>query len=285
MEAKLLKLNELLAPLVQEGFLVAFSGGVDSAFLLWSAAQVQKQSGGRVVAVTAVSASMAQTERDDSRRFTQEFGIEHFWEESSELENPAYLKNDGSRCYHCKSELFHISERVLEKHNLKWLAYGYNTSDAGDFRPGHKAALERGVLFPLFEAGFSKTDIRNVLRKNKIFLSEKPASPCLSSRIMNGIPITPQKLAAVESMEKGLRDLGFSTFRVRYHEHQGAALARIETSKAERELLIKYFEEIGKLGKNAGFQWVTIDVLGYKMGGGNFLSDTQTTQGIASPSS
>lgn len=261
-------LCDRLAGLLPDGLVVAFSGGVDSAFLLWAAESVRRKRGGRVLALTAVSASMAEVERVDARRFATALGVEHSWEQSLELAQPAYAANDGTRCYYCKSELFRIGHDVADKRGYRWLAYGYNASDRGDVRPGHKAALENDVLSPLADAGLTKDDIRVLMRANGLDLADKPASPCLSSRLMVGVTVTPEKLKDVEDMEQLLREKGLRVFRVRLHEDGAKKFLRLEIAADEMARALEAREALVTEGRRRGYQWVTLDLGGYRMGGG-----------------
>jgi len=261
-------LNATLVRLLTDGLIIAFSGGVDSAFLLWAAESQRKRSGGKLLALTAVSASMAVQERDDAKMFADELGVEHSWEESHELENPAYLVNDTNRCYHCKSELFRIGHDIAEKRGYRWLAYGYNASDRGDVRPGHKAALENEVLSPLADAELTKDDIRIIMRAYGLALSEKPASPCLSSRLMHGVAVSPEKLQHVETLEAIMREAGVQVFRVRLHEEGSRKFFRIEVAPEEITKALPIRERLVETGKSLGYHWVLLDLAGYKMGGG-----------------
>lgn len=267
------RLSHQLRALLQDGLIVAFSGGVDSAFLLWVAEQQRRESGGRLLALTAVSASMASVEREDARTFAESLGVEHVWEESHELDNPLYAVNDSSRCYHCKSELFRIarataSRRLAEGSGFRWLAYGYNATDGRDVRPGHTAALENDVLAPLAASDLGKDDIRALMREHGLTLSEKPASPCLSSRLMTGVQVTPAKLKDVEEMESLIRLAGVRVVRVRLHEVAGRRLLRIEVAPDEIGRAIELRDDIVSEGHRRGYQWVTLDLAGYRMGGG-----------------
>jgi uncharacterized protein len=262
------RLHHELGKLLQDGLVIAFSGGVDSAFLLWTAEHVRRHGGGRLLALTAVSASMAQVERDDAARFARQLGVDHRWEQSQEVSDQRYAANNGDRCYYCKTELFRICHSVANKSGYKWLAYGYNHSDRADVRHGHRAALENNVLAPLAAAELSKDDIRTLMRANGLELSEKPASPCLSSRLMTGVPVTPAKLADVEAMEKILRDGGLRVFRARIHEGQAAKFIRIETVPEEMSLALQYREVLQREGSARGYRWVLLDLGGYRLGGG-----------------
>lgn len=267
--AKFETLCSRLQTLLPEGLIIAFSGGVDSAFLVWAAERVRKQHGGRLLALTAVSASMAEVERVDARRFATALGVEHAWEESHEGARREYVANDGTRCYYCKSELFRIGHEVAEKREYRWLAYGYNASDRGDVRPGHRAALENAVLSPLADAELTKDDIRTLMRAHGLMLSEKPASPCLASRLMVGVSVTPEKLKDVEDMETILRQAGLSVFRVRLHEDGAKRFLRIEVAPQEMARAIEAREALVGEARARGYQWVTLDLAGYRMGGGN----------------
>lgn len=267
------QLSDQLRVLLPDGLIIAFSGGVDSAFLLWAAERERRTTGGRLMALTAVSASMAGVEREDAHAFSLSLGVEHVWEESHELENPAYVVNDSSRCYHCKSELFRIakataSRRLAEGSGFRWLAYGYNATDCRDVRPGHAAALENDVLAPLAAAGLGKDDIRALMRAHGLPLSEKPASPCLSSRLMTGVRVTPAKLTDIEAIESLMRLAGVRVARVRLHEIGERRLLRIEVAPDEMERALALRDDIVSEGHRRGYQWVTLDLAGYRMGGG-----------------
>ncbi|MBI3542765.1 MAG: ATP-dependent sacrificial sulfur transferase LarE [Deltaproteobacteria bacterium] len=267
-ERKYHALRSQLAELLREGLIVAFSGGVDSAFLLWAAEQERRARGGRLLALTAVSESMARVERDDARAFATALGVEHDWETSLEVSKPEYVANDGSRCYHCKSELFRIGFDVARARGFAWLAYGYNASDRGDTRPGHRAALENNVRSPLADADLSKDDIRTLMRAHGLALSDKPASPCLSSRLMTGVRVTPEKLKHVEELEALCRAGGLREFRVRLHEEGAVRFLRVETAASEMARALEMRDELVREGLARGYRWVTLDLAGYKMGGG-----------------
>lgn len=268
LEAKFAALRANLRDLLRDGLIVAYSGGVDSAFLLWAAETERRESGGRLLAVTAVSASLAQVEREDAARFAAELGVEHRWEESGELSNPAYARNDLSRCYHCKTELFRLSHELAGRFDYAAIAYGYNASDRGDFRPGHQAAIENRILAPLDDAGLAKDDIRALMRAFGLPLSDKPSSPCLSSRLMTGVAVTPQKLKDVEDLETLLRDGGLQVFRVRLHEATAARWLRIEVAPDEMPRVLAVRDALQRAAKERGYQWVTLDLAGYRTGGG-----------------
>lgn len=251
-----------------DGLIVAFSGGVDSAFLLWAAERERKAVGGNLLALTAVSASMAQVEREDALGFARSLGVEHVWEESLEVSKPEYALNDANRCYHCKSELFRIGYDVAGVRGYGWLAYGYNASDRGDVRPGHRAALESKVLSPLADAELSKDEIRSLMRTHGLSLADKPASPCLSSRLMTGVPVTVEKLKDVETLEALLREGGLKVFRVRLHEEGARRFLRLEVDPSEMNRALELRDALVTEGRSRGYQWVTLDLAGYRMGGG-----------------
>ncbi|GAC1401582.1 MAG: ATP-dependent sacrificial sulfur transferase LarE [Pyrinomonadaceae bacterium] len=270
LQTKYNTLRAFLRPKLAEGLLVAFSGGVDSAFLLWAAAQERLSGGGSLLAVTAESASMAQIERDDATSFAETLGVEHLWEKSAELSNPDYTINDANRCYYCKTELFSLSKNIASRFGYKWIAYGYNASDHSDFRPGHRAALENEILSPLNDANLTKNEIRELMRAFGLNLADKPASPCLSSRLMRGVFVTPQKLRDVEDMETILRRAGLKIFRVRLHEDGKNRFLRLEVAPHEMTRAIALREELVTQARARGFQWVTLDLAGYQTGGANF---------------
>lgn len=266
-ERKYEKLKAGLKGLVSDGLVVAFSGGVDSAFLLWAAEGVKRQSGGRVVALTALSESMAAIEREDAERFARDLGVEHRWERTGELKNPDYAANDHNRCYYCKSELFRVAGQVAAREGCKWLAYGYNASDVGDVRPGHRAAKEYGVVSPLYDAGLGKDDIRMVMRAFELQLAEKSAAPCLSSRLMAGVVVTAEKLRDVEYFEQILRAAKLNVFRVRYHEEAGTKFLRIEVEPEQMGQALKARDVLVREAVGRGYRWVLLDLAGYQMGG------------------
>lgn len=268
-EKKYSTLQNFLRSKLGEGLIVAFSGGVDSAFLTWAAEQERQISGGKLAALTTLSESFSQAERVDAERFIEKYGIRHFMHKSSELFNPQYAINDSLRCFHCKSELFKICREVAEKHNFKWIAYGYNASDHSDIRPGHKAAIENSILSPLAEADLTKDDIRMLMREHGLQMADKPASPCLSSRRMTGVFITPRKLKDVEDFETILRNSGLKVFRVRLHEVGETKLLRIEVAHEEMKAAMHLRERLVEEGRARGYRWVTLDLAGYKTGGGN----------------
>ena len=266
------KLQSLRADLedrVADGVLVAFSGGLDSAFLLWAAGEAADARGGRVVALTTTSPSTPARDKEDALEFGKLVGVEHLWEESREMFDFRYARNDRERCYHCKTELFRIAGDVARDKGLRWLLYGFNASDHGDDRPGHRAAQEAEVLTPLSDAGLTKHEIRGLMEDAGLPLSGKPASPCLSSRIMTGIEITPDRLRDVEEMEGVLRKAGISTLRVRIcKDEEGRFFLRVEVPAEEMEKVLLCRDELQRKGTEKGYRWVTLDLGGYRMGGG-----------------
>jgi len=268
-EEKLEQLSRSLREGLNEGLLIAFSGGVDSSFLLWAAEEKRKRSGGRLLALTTTSASFSSSERKDVEAFIDRHGIPHVWRESHEMLEPAYLANDRSRCFYCKTELFRICHEVAAEHGLESIAYGYNASDRGDFRPGHKAAVDNGIISPLADAELTKDDIRELMRRNHIEFADKPASPCLSSRLMTGVQITTERLRDVEDLEEVLRTDGLRVFRVRVHEANGQRMIRLEVAQDEMDLAFKLRDKFAAAARERGFRWVTLDLDGYRTGGAN----------------
>ena len=268
-QKKFLALREILRPKLTDGLIIAFSGGVDSAFLTWAAEQERRESGGELLALTTLSESFSQAERQDAERFIGEHGVKHVWHESKELLNPAYAINDSNRCFHCKTELFNICHEVASERGFKWIAYGYNASDRGDIRPGHKAAVENAILSPLAEAELTKDDIRLLMRQNGLEMADKPASPCLSSRLMTGVFITPRKLKDVEDFESILREGGLRVFRVRLHEEGETRFLRLEVALGEMNLAMQLREKLVTEATSRGYKWVVLDLAGYRTGGGN----------------
>lgn len=244
--------------------LVAYSGGVDSAFLAWAA---HEQLGERMLAVIADSPSLARTQLADALQFAEEQRIPVEVIATQELENPAYAKNDGSRCFFCKDELFTVMEQMRADRGFETVAYGVNVDDQGDFRPGQKAARQHGVAAPLLAAGLGKQEIRELARQAGLRVWDKPASACLSSRIEYGRPVTREALAQVEQGEDALRALGFRQFRVRHH----GETVRVEIAREEmpRALSAEMAAEFTRIFKRLGFTYVTLDLEGFRSGSMN----------------
>lgn len=254
----------------QGRLLVAYSGGVDSAFLAWTAHQVL---GDRMLAVIADSASLARTHLEDALTFARERGIPVEVVETQELDNPAYTRNDSMRCFHCKDELFTVLDRYCEAGKFDSIAYGVNADDVGDFRPGQQAARQHRVLAPLLEAGLNKADIRELARQADLRVWDKPASACLSSRLEYGREVTPEALSVIERGEDALRDLGFRQFRVRHH----GETVRIEIAVEElpRAMTAEMAHEFTRVFKALGFKFVTLDLEGFRSGSMNQLLTTE----------
>ena len=261
---KLKHLRQILAG--QARLIVAYSGGVDSAFLAWMAHQVL---GDQMLAVIADSASLARTHLEDALAFAREHGIPVEVVETQELENPAYVRNDAMRCFHCKDELFTVLERYREARGFDAIAYGVNADDAGDFRPGQQAAHQHHVLAPLLEAGLTKAEIRELARRADLRVWDKPASACLSSRVEYGRAVTPEALSVIERGEDALRAMGFRQFRVRHH----GDIVRIEIAREElpRALTAEMAREFTSVFKGLGFKFVTLDLEGFRSGSMNQL--------------
>jgi uncharacterized protein len=244
--------------------LIAYSGGVDSAYLAWSARQVP---GLRMLAVIADSPSLARHHLEEAIDFAKAHGIPLEVIKTAEMENSDYVKNDMQRCFHCKTELFAEMEEARKRLGFEHLAYGMNLDDRGDFRPGQKAALDHGVRAPLVEAGLTKAEVRALARAANLQVWDKPASACLSSRIAYGNPVTRETLGRVEAGEAYLRKLGFHQFRVRDH----GGLARIEIAEEEMGDVLSPVV-LGNLTtefKGLGFTYVTLDCGGYRSGSMN----------------
>jgi pyridinium-3,5-biscarboxylic acid mononucleotide sulfurtransferase len=241
--------------------LIAFSGGADSSYLAWAAAGAL---GKRALAVTALSASYSSHDRGVAETFVRNHGIRHEWIETRETENPLYIANNADRCYHCKDELFTQLDVLARERGFAALAYGVNSDDTRDFRPGHRAAFEHKVLAPLLDAGLCKSEIRFLSRRAGLETWDRPASPCLSSRVPYGTAVTPELLAKIERAETALRELGFRQFRVRAH----AETARVEIAQDElpRALESGTADRIDAGIKHAGFFYVAIDLDGYRQG-------------------
>jgi pyridinium-3,5-biscarboxylic acid mononucleotide sulfurtransferase len=249
--------------------IVAYSGGVDSAFLAWTAHQVL---GSQMLAVVADSPSLARTHLQEALAFARDHKIPVAVVETNELENPAYLRNDAMRCFHCKDELFTVLERFRNERGFDAIAYGINVDDQGDFRPGQQAAREHSILTPLLEAGLTKAEIRALARQSDLQVWDKPASPCLSSRMEYGRAVTPEALSVIERGEDALRKMGFRQFRVRHH----GEIVRIEIAREElpRALTAEMASAFTAQFKALGFKFVTLDLEGFRSGSMNQLLTT-----------
>lgn len=241
--------------------LVAFSGGADSAYLLAEAASVL---GRRVVALTAVSPSLLESEVKSAEEFARALGVRHELVASHELEDPGYVKNSPDRCYHCKSELYRLADGVRKALVLHAVLDGFNADDERDHRPGHQAAQERGVISPLSAVRLAKSEIRLLSRAMGLSTWDKPAMPCLASRLPYGTAVTAERLTRVGRAETALRALGLKNFRVRYH----GDVARIEVSVEERARFDDpSFRQRADSGvKSAGFVFAAVDLEPFRSG-------------------
>lgn len=263
LDAKLDVLRESLKAL--ESVAVAFSGGVDSTFVLKVA--IDTLGTDRVLAVTGVSGSLAAREFDDARRLAESIGARHLLVDPGEFDDPNYLANPENRCYFCKSALYTKMDAILASHGLRASVSGTNLDDLGDYRPGLIAAREHGVRAPCVEAGLTKADIRALSQRLGLPTHDKPAAPCLSSRVQYGEAITPEKLNMIERAENVLRDLGVRECRVRHHDR----LARIEVPPHEIERLAAadVRARIDAAFRELGYQYVTLDLRGFRSGSMN----------------
>lgn len=262
------RLQEIISSLGHT--LIAYSGGVDSAYLAWIAHQVL---GDNMLAVIADSPSLARTHLQQAIAFAQQHGIPVQVVQTSEMEKPEYVRNDLRRCFHCKDELFTVMEQYAAANGFQSIAYGVNVDDQGDFRPGQSAARQHRVAAPLLEAGLTKANIRELAREAGLQVWDKPASACLSSRIEYGRPVTREALSAVEQGEDALRELGFRQFRVRHH----GEIARIEIAREEleRALTPAMFADFTRIFKALGFTFVTLDTEGFRSGSMNSSAAVQ----------
>ena len=262
------KRDRLLAVLAAlPGVAVAFSGGIDSTVVAKAAALALAA---KAVAVTADSPSVARAELATAVEVAGLIGIRHVVVPTAEFDNPDYLKNDGTRCYHCKSELYSRVESLLPELGVPVMASGANLDDLGDYRPGLTAAAEHAVRHPLQEAGFTKADVRAVAHHWGLPTWDKPAAPCLSSRLAPGLAVTPERTRRVEDAEAYLRSLGLRECRVRYHEGD---LARVEVpvSEVARLAADPVRGELAAAFRRLGFRFVTLDLDGFRSGSLNDL--------------
>jgi pyridinium-3,5-biscarboxylic acid mononucleotide sulfurtransferase len=246
--------------------LVAYSGGVDSAYLAWAAHQAL---GNKIMAIIADSPSLARTHLADAIAFAREQAIPLEVVATSELDRPEYVRNDAQRCFFCKDELFTLMEELRAARGFDAIAYGVNLDDQGDFRPGQKAASAHHIVAPLLDVRLSKDEIRALARSAGLRIWDKPASACLSSRIEYGRPVTREALDVVEKGEDALRALRFRQFRVRHH----GEIVRIEIAREELERALDpaMAAEFTRIFKGLGFKFVTLDLEGFRSGSMNAL--------------
>lgn len=244
--------------------LVAYSGGVDSSYLALIASQ---ELGRNAVCLTGLSPSVSQKQRDEAFKIAAEFDFNFHTVETDELENPLYQANPTNRCYHCKTELYGKLDLIAEENKIEFVLDGANADDVGDYRPGRRAAAEKSVRSPLIEVGLSKAEIRELSKKLRLPTWSQPSSPCLSSRIAYGVPVTIERLSKVERGEEVVRRLGFREFRVRVHDE----IVRLEIAPSEmsRALDLKITEQLAEKFRKLGFKYVTLDLHGYRSGAMN----------------
>lgn len=249
----------------EEALVVAFSGGVDSALL---AAVAHEVLGSRMLAVTAVSPSLAAAERRQAKEFARSRGFAHVEVCTDEADRPEYAANDGNRCYHCKSALFDALEPIAATMGAR-IALGTNLDDLGDHRPGQQAAAQRGAIAPMVDAGLSKDAVRRASRDLGLSTADKPAAACLASRVAYGDPVTPEVLGRIERAEAALHDLGFEVCRVRTHG-QGT-VARLEVPADDFDRAAARRSELDRAVRGAGFQFCALDLAGFQSGRMNVL--------------
>lgn len=246
---------------------VAFSAGVDSTVVAKAA---QLALGSQAVAVTGTSASLAAGELDEARRLAAQIGIRHEVLHTDEFSQPDYVRNAPDRCYHCKTELYTQMDGLAERMGVAVILNGANLDDVGDYRPGMKAAGEHHVKSPLVECGFRKDDVRALAAYWQLPVWDKPATPCLSSRVAYGEEVTPERLAMIDAAERFLRAKGLREVRVRYHKGD---MARLEVAPAALQQLCAdgVREQVVAHLKQCGFKYVTLDLEGFRSGSLNAL--------------
>ncbi len=257
LEAQLPRLGRLL---------VAYSGGIDSAFLAWAA---HRALGDRMLAIIGDSPSLARTQLADAVAFAAEHRIPVEVVPTGELRRADYARNDAARCFFCKDELFRTLNALRSERSFDHVAYGINHDDLGDYRPGQEAAREHGIVAPLLEAKLTKQNIRDLARTAGLRVWDKPASACLASRLAYGMTVTTEALAQAERGEDALRQLGFRQFRVRHH----GTIARIEIAREElpQAMTLEMAAAMTRIFKEIGFTFVTLDLEGFRSGSMNQL--------------
>ena len=256
------RLREIFREL--DSVIVAYSGGVDSSYVAYVA---NAELGPRAVCITGESASLPGYQRAEIDSVVKRFGFHHEVIQTAELENPGYRANNPDRCFFCKDELYTKLESVARTRGIKNIVDGSTVDDLGDYRPGRRAASQHAVRSPLIEVGLSKSEVRELSQRATLPTWDKPASPCLSSRIAYGTTVTIERLSKVDRGEEILREFGFREFRVRHHDQ----LVRIEIAQAEMDRVLRkeLIDELARRFRELGFKYVTLDLEGFRSGSMN----------------
>jgi len=264
--AKEERLREIFREL--ESVIVAYSGGVDSSYVAYVA---NAELGPRAVCITGQSASLPAFQRAEIDRVVEKFGFQHEMIQTDELENPSYRANNPDRCFFCKDELYTKLESVARGRGIQTIVDGSTVDDLGDYRPGRRAAAQHAVRSPLIEVGLSKSEVRELSQRATLPTWDKPASPCLSSRIAYGTTVTIERLSKVDRGEEILREFGFREFRVRHHDQ----LVRLEISQTEMDRILRkeIFQQLAARFRELGFKYVTLDLEGFRSGSMNEVLD------------
>src|SRR5829696_8198119 len=260
--AKEERLREIFREL--DSVIDAYSGGVDSSYVAYVA---NAELGQRAVCITGQSASLPEYQRAEIESVVKKFGFQHEVIQTEELENAGYRANNGDRCFFCKDELYTKLESVARSRGIDNIVDGSTVDDLGDYRPGRQAATQQAVRSPLIEVGLSKSEVRELSRNVMLPTWDKPASPCLSSRIAYGTTVTIERLSKVDRGEEILRELGFREFRVRHHDQ----LVRLEIAPAEMDRVLRkeLIDELARRFRELGFKYVTLDLQGFRSGSMN----------------
>lgn len=271
--AKEERLREIFREL--ESVVVAYSGGVDSSYVAYIA---NSELGPRAVCITGQSASLPAYQRAEIDRVVEKFGFQHEVIQTEELDNPGYSANNPDRCFFCKDELYTRLESVARGRGIENIVDGSTVDDLGDYRPGRRAALQHAVRSPLIEVGLNKNEVRELSRRATLPTWDKPASPCLSSRIAYGTTVTIERLSKIDRGEEILREFGFREFRVRHHDQ----LVRLEIAQAEMDRVMRkeVFQKLAARFRELGFKYVTLDLEGFRSGSMNEVLDSRNENAL-----